>query len=146
MDLQWMNPACYDWATVCKTDSSFEHSHFSDHLAIITELDLPSKPLSDLQPRTIPNWETFKSHLSSELLPILESLKEPVEDFNVEETANAITSAISAAVTESTPTLTISHRTRRWWCARTLNPLKGHANNLRRKAQRTNSRADRVLY
>lgn len=151
VDLQWMSPACYNWATVCKTDSSFEQSHFSDHLAIITELDLPSRPLSTLQPRTRPNWaktnwESYKLHLSSRLAPTLELLREPPGFVDVSEVAEMITSAITYAIKESTPTLTISHRTRRWWCAETLNPLKGHANNLRRKAQRTNSRADRVLY
>lgn len=41
VDLQWMSPSGYEWATVYKTDVEFEHSYFSDHRAIITELDLP---------------------------------------------------------------------------------------------------------
>lgn len=142
-DLQWMIPSCYDWATVCKTDSGFKHSHFSDHLSIATKLDLPSRPLSTLQPRTRltwakTNWEGYKTNLSSGLLPILEVLRDHPVGFDVNVKADAITS--------STPSLTISHHTRRWWCAKTLNPLKGHTNNLRRTAQRTNSPADRVLY
>lgn len=56
VDLQWTSPDCYDWATICKTDTSFEHAHFSDHLAIITKLDLPSNPLSLIQPKSKPNW------------------------------------------------------------------------------------------
>lgn len=42
VDLQWMSLSCYDWATVCKTDCEFHYSHFSNHLAIVTELNLPS--------------------------------------------------------------------------------------------------------
>lgn len=41
IDLQWLSPACYEWATRCVTDSTLTHSHFSDHAAIITELTIP---------------------------------------------------------------------------------------------------------
>lgn len=151
VDLQWMKASCYNWATVCRTDSNFEKSHFSDHLAIITELDLPTKPLSSIPPRTKTNWakanwETFRTQLSTHLGPILESLRLQPDALDVDETANNITTALTAAIHASTPNLTLSHHTRRWWCAKTLNPLKVHANNLRRKAQRTNSHADRVAY
>lgn len=146
-----MSPSCYDWATVCKTDRDFEQSHFSDHLAIVTELDLPTRPLSTIPPRIRPNWtktnwETYKAHLNTHLTPILESQLRQTTTYSVDEDADAITSAITGAIQVSTPNLTITHRARRWWCAKTLNPLKGHANNLRRKAQRTNSHSDRVVY
>lgn len=39
VDLQGGPPDCYDWATICRTDVAFEHSHFSDPRAIITEID-----------------------------------------------------------------------------------------------------------
>lgn len=45
VDLQWMIPKFYDWATVCCTDVNSEDCHFFDHRAIITEIDLPSNPL-----------------------------------------------------------------------------------------------------
>lgn len=50
VDLQWHTPECYEWATVCRTESDFDHSHFSDHVAITTELDLPASPLADPTP------------------------------------------------------------------------------------------------
>lgn len=80
------------------------------------------------------------------MLPILIAFRDNPRTQNVDDVAEAITSAITSAIQASTPTLTISHRKRHWWCAKTLNPLTGHANNLRRRAQRTNARADRVLY
>lgn len=150
-DLQWLSPECYDWATVCKTDSDFTHSHFSDHTAIITELDLLSNPLVDLQPCTSPNWsktdwEVYNTTLSSHLLPVLRQIQSSHEVDLVNNLADGISNAITQAITTSTPILKVSQRTRRWWCAKTLNPLKGHATNLRRRAPRSGLSADRVLY
>ncbi|EGG08976.1 uncharacterized protein MELLADRAFT_61521 [Melampsora larici-populina 98AG31] len=51
VDLQWTSPECYDWATTCVTDTQFKHSHFSDHMAILTELDLPANPLENFKPK-----------------------------------------------------------------------------------------------
>lgn len=77
VDLQWASPECYDWATVCKTNTTFEQSHCSDHLTIVTELDLPSDPLSQGQPKSKPNWgktdwELFNTTMNTNLLPILQ--------------------------------------------------------------------------
>jgi exonuclease III len=38
VDLQWLSPECYNWATICRIDTDLKRSHFSDHVAIITEL------------------------------------------------------------------------------------------------------------
>lgn len=141
VDLQWMSLECYDWATVCKTDTSFECFHLSDHLAITTKLNLPAGPTFPSQPRTSPNWsktnwETYATSLSGQLTPILTTLLNPSET-EVDAIANNLTEAVNLAVKASTPTLTINQKLRRWWCVETPNPLKGHANNLRRRAQRT---------
>lgn len=153
VDLQLMSPSGYKWATVCKTDVEFEHSHFSDHRAIITELDLPDNPLRDLITRQKANWSktdwerystTVNIHLAPALCTLLDTSTHPQQ--RVDSAAELITTAINKVVEASTPTLTVSQRSRRWWCAETLNPLKGHANNLRRKAQHTGAPDDRILY
>ncbi|KAH9812102.1 hypothetical protein DFH28DRAFT_899853 [Melampsora americana] len=55
VDLQWLSPDCYNWATVCKSYTGFEHSHFSDYMAIVMELDLSASPLDGYTPRPRPN-------------------------------------------------------------------------------------------
>lgn len=150
VNLQWMSLECYDWATVFRTDTSFECAHFSDHLALTIKLDLPASPLTSLQERAQPNWsktnwEVYRATLSTHLLPMLTTLAN-TSTSEVGDLATGLTNAVTRAIEASTPTLTVSQRSRRWWCANTLNPLKGHANNLRRRAQRTRAPADRVLY
>lgn len=47
---------------------------------------------------------------------------------------------------EAGPLEKINHKTRWWWYAELLNPLKGNTLNLRRTSQCTNSKADKVAY
>lgn len=134
VDLQWASPECYDWATVCKIDTSSEQSHFSDHLAIVTELDLPSNPLLQVQPKSKPNWsktnwELYQTTLSANLLPILRACAQP-EQPDIDEFLANITLAIEQAIEALTPSLTIKQKSRRWWSTETLNPLKHQANYL----------------
>lgn len=129
---------------------TFEHSHFSDHLALTTELDLPLRTLTHTPERSRPhwsktNWDLYRTTLSTNHTPILTSLSNPAQA-DVDGLALSVNTAIDLALEALTPTVTFSQKSRRWWCAATIHPLKGHANNLRRKAQHTRKPGDRVIY
>lgn len=146
VDLQWMTPKCYDWATLCRTDVNFEELHLSGNRAIITELNLPSSQLHEITAKTIPNctntdWGFYCASLNSLLVQTLRTVADAA--IPPEEKVNLVA---DQAIDAWTPDLTISQHSRGWWCAKTLNPLKCHANNLRHRAPRTGTPADRALY
>lgn len=150
VDLQCHSTECHDWATVCRTEKDFDHSHFSDHAAITTK-DLPTNPLTNIPPRTRLNWsktdwEGYRSTLTPLLPPILRELANGPLDRGVDNLAESITVAIEEGISKSTPVLKITQRSKYWWCATTLNPLKGHATNLQPRSQRSGRPEDNVLY
>lgn len=152
IDLQWHSPACYEWATVCMTDSSLTHSHFSDHAAIITELTVTDPDLNIAPSRERFNWAkadwpTFTLSVAPRLQHISTTQPSSLNSqASIDNLALQIKQAITQSQHETLPIVTLNHRARRWWNAEVLNPLKGNALNLRRKAQRSNVRADKVAY
>lgn len=57
VDLLWLSSDCHSWTTRCQTDTAHEHSHLSDHAAIITELSLPA-PIPTAN-RSYRKWKWF---------------------------------------------------------------------------------------
>lgn len=152
IDLQWHLPASYDWATVCKTDSSLTHSHFSDHAAILTEWNIPGQVKDVAMTRTRFNWakadwQRFSDAVGPPLTRLsLTHLSDLPSQSSIDDSAMKIEKAIKEAQEIAVPVSKITSETRRWWDPDILNPLKGHALNLRRKDQRSNTRADKVAY
>lgn len=70
----------------------------------------------------------------------------PHTQAKIDEFALQIEQAITRAQHATIPKAKINLRTRRWWDPTVLNPLKGHALNLRRLAQRTKLPADKIAY
>lgn len=140
VDLTWISSHLFDWATLCQTDIDFTHSHLSDHAGIITELSLPGPmPRAD---RTYRRWKTFdpagyEEALKHNLTLQAPALSEPPssqQDLDVQ--ADVLTSAVTAALDTTLPKLALRPNAKRWWDAKTLNPLKTKAQQLRRAAQR----------
>lgn len=152
VDLQWHSPDCHEWAITCSTDISLQHSHFSDHAAIITELSIPD-PSLNIAPDTFrfswskADWHLYSTHVRAALIPLSQmDISTLITQSDIDFYASKIEQAITDAQREAIPQIKIKQSSRRWWDAATLNPLKGHALNLRRKAQRTNSRDDKTAY
>lgn len=152
IDLQWHSPACYDWATVCSTDTTLTHSHFSDHAAIITEISIPDPDLTIAVQRCRPNWSKadWKAYADT-LTPLLSELQDtPLTSLkrqqDVDQYAAQLEAAIKQAQHGAVPDLKIRQSSRRWWNAEVLNPLKGHALNLRRVAQWSKAPHDKIEY
>lgn len=132
IDLQWHSPVCYDWATVCTTDTTLAHSHFSIHAAIVTEITLPDPNLNIATQQCRPNWSKadWKFYIDT-LTPLLSDLQAtPVESLenqqDVDQYALRLEHSINHAQRQAVPDLKINQSSRRWWNAEVLNPLKGH--------------------
>lgn len=139
MKLQWLSLHFYDWAMVFQTDTNFKHSHFSDHVAIITKRELLANSLLKITPCTRPNliktdWEKYQCSLSSLLPPALHLLAADPSGEKVNTIATSITSDIHQAIKSSTTFLRNSQHSRSWWCTLTLNLLKGHSMDLQRRS------------
>lgn len=122
-----------------------------DHLAILTELDLPTYLPVNTKPHTPPDWsktdwDKYWSTISPRLTPALFLLATNPAGDQVDSIAELITMAFDKTIKALNPLLKIGQRSRRWWCAETLNPLNGHAMNLRRRAQHSGELSDNVLY
>lgn len=152
IDLQWHSPACYEWATVCKTETTLTHSHFSDHAAIITELSIPGQSEDNTLTRFRPNWALANwprfTVLANEALQRLSlSLRLTLlTQEGIDNLATQVENTIVSARQQEVPLAKISPKTRRWWDPSVLSPLKGHALNLRRIAQRSKANTDKIAY
>lgn len=152
IDLQWHSPACYEWANVCTTDSSLTHSHVSDHAAIITKLTLPYPELNITLQRCRPNWSKADwGAYTDRLTPLLSELQETpsaalASQQDIDNYAKQLEESITQAKQHAVPNLKIKQSSKRLWNAETLNPLKGHALNLRRIAQRSKAPSDKIEY
>lgn len=109
IDLVWTNKEAYELATTCVTDVLLEHSHSSDHAAILTMLDLPNPacPLIPQAPRL--NWNKMDDPLLStslnlSLLPLSTTLPPAPSRVELENFIQAVTSAINLSITSHMPT------------------------------------------
>lgn len=152
IDLQWHSPACYEWATICSTNTTLAHSHFSDHAAIITELTLPDPNLNISIQRCRPNWSeaNWKAHTDLMTPPLSKLKRTSVSSLQTQQDidlyAKRLEYLIACAQRQAVPELKLRQSSRRWWNTEVLNPLKGHTLQLRRVAQRTTAPDDKVGY
>lgn len=107
IDLVWTDAAAHNLATPCVTDVLLEHSHSSDHAAIITTLSLPDRrPLTP--PAPCLNWKKadkskLKSLLDSTLNNLI-NLPSPISNrADLQLYVDQVTLTINSAVQESVP-------------------------------------------
>lgn len=151
IDLLWANEEAHELATTCLTDVSMEHSHSSDHAALLTTLNLPTQTVLLTPPRPKLNWKKvdeamLSSSLASSLAPLSSSLQNDPNIDQLDSYVEQVTSAINSSIQSSVPLSTPPPNARRWWNETILGPLKRRTSALRRKYQLYKSEDNKASY
>ena len=141
-DLVWGNARMEGKVQRCQVAYNYDHS--SDHLPIITTLDLKPEKMEELPKYNFEktNWELLKAKIIEFLPPIT---NEPASPAMVDKLAEDLTAALAKAIEYMTPRRRISPFSKRWW---TEELMKGRreTNKARNRFRRTENEEDRRIW
>lgn len=150
IDLTWVSPACADWITACETDIAHNHSHLSDHVAILTRIDPPCPVTS--RKRTFRNWKrmdqpAFEADLGPRLANLLPTLENPATDqASLDHHTDLLVRELTAVMDTHAPRTPVKATSKRWWNRESLDPLKTKAQQLLRLYQRRRTPSTKQSY
>ncbi|KZV59439.1 hypothetical protein PENSPDRAFT_595458, partial [Peniophora sp. CONT] len=143
-DNVWISLALYDNLTLCDTDPA--HRGLSDHLPIVTTLDIP---IDTLPPEPTRNarltvWDDFRAHLQRELAKLsqpsdIESQEE------LDEVINGITAAAQSAIEAKVPLSKAREYVKAWWTSE-LTAMTKSLNKLNHEAHKWRGLRDHPIH
>jgi len=145
IDLVLVTSDIYDNVITCNTDQDLNFDHGSDHLAIITHVNLylPRHP-----PTPRRNFRKLDHELAAKLAASsFEKWIDPsTAPRSIDRAIQALTDKLAAIAESTTPSTQITWRSRRWWNKDILNPLKESTSRSRRKAHKTGTPEDQEAW
>lgn len=149
IDLVWVNQQADDSIVACVVYENNVLNHHSDHRAMVTVISIKRDTAS--APETLhpseKNWHKVdQAKFLLELKALLPPLSHITTDADIDTLDNLLLTAMTTALSNSSPVKTRQFKHKSWWNPTTMQPLRQAAAKARRQAKTHPTNEHRAMY